>query len=428
MRGEGPARRSFGRARSTGPVQMTAGAPAVARSVPAEPGTADVTAPGATSPDAVPRSLRVAAAWSWRLLLVALAIAVVVVGMGLGKVLWVPVVLALLLTVLLSPFVDMLQKRVRFGRGLASGAAVIALLVVVAGLMTLAGREIVQGFGELWDQASEGFDELLVTLASGPLGLDSAQIEGYVDQAKEQLSSNSGALVSGALSVTTTVGHVLAGAVVTLFCLFFFLKDGPLIWAWLIRLLPGHVRMPAYEASRRGVVTLAAFTRTQILVAAIDAIGIGAGALILGIPLAIPLAVLVFLASFIPFVGAIATGVIAVLVALVDQGTGPALIMLAIVVLVQQLESHILQPLLLGHAVSLHPVAVLLSVAAGSLAGGIVGALFAVPFVATLNTVVLYLHGRDKFPHLGRDPEGLHSRLRQLDGPEGPAEKESVLT
>lgn len=364
----------------------------------------------------VPRSVRVAAAWSWRLLLIALALAVLVLVMAFGKVIWVPVVVALLLTVLLGPVVDTLVRRLRMPRGVASAVTIVALLVVVGGLLTLAGREIVQGFGELWERAVAGYEELLVWLDEGPLGIDSTQLADYVDQAGEQIGSNSGPLVSGALSVTTTIGHVLAGTVIAVFCLLFFLKDGRQIWAWLLRLLPAAAREPVHEASRRGAVTLVAYTRAQILVAFVDAVGIGLGAAILGIPLALPLGILVFLASFIPFVGAIATGVIAVLVALVDQGPGTALIMLLIVLAVQQLEGNVLQPLLLGRAVSLHPVAVLLSVTAGSLAAGIVGALLAVPAVATANTVVLYLHGRDKFPALGRDPDGVDSRLRRLDG------------
>ena len=425
MRNEGQGRRRP-MGRSTGPDQPPLGGrpplPGAGPAAGTGAGSADDAAPvpspltSSSGNVLVPLGVQIAAAWAWRVVVIAFALALIAVAMAYGKVIWVPVVLALLLTVLLTPFVELLQRRLRFGRGLASGVAVLALLAVVSGLLTVAGRQIVRGMGELWSQAEAGLDELLVTLASSPLGLDRAQIENYVQQAREQLSANSDTLVSGALSVTTTVGHVLAGAVVTLFCLLFFLKDGSMIWAWIVRLLPDPARMPAYEASRRGVVTLAAFTRTQILVALIDAIGIGAGALILGLPLAVPLAVLVFLASFIPFVGAIATGAIAVLVALVDQGTGSALIMLAIVLAVQQVESHVLQPLLLGHAVSLHPVAVLLSVAAGSLAAGVVGALLAVPFVATLNTVVLYLRGRDKFPDLGLDPEGLHRHLRRLEG------------
>ena len=210
-------------------------------------------------------------------------------------------------------------------------------------------------------------------------------------------------LVSGALHATTTVGHVAAGALIALFCLFFFLLDGRTIWSWVVGLLPRGSREHVHQAGRRGVVTLGAYTRTQILVAAVDALGIGLGAALLGVPLALPLAVLVFLGSFVPIVGAIVTGSVAVLVALVANGPVNALLLLAVVLVVQQIEGHGLQPFLMGHAVSLHPVAVLLSVAAGSFVAGIVGALFAVPIVATLNTVILYLHGHDKFPQLGRD-------------------------
>ncbi|HQY34187.1 AI-2E family transporter [Actinotalea sp.] len=371
--------------------------------------------------DAVPRSVQVAAAWSWRLLAILLALAAVVLALGYSKVIWVPVVVALLLTVLLRPVVALLVERARMGRGLASAVTVVGLLLVLSGLFAATGRALVRGFADLWDRADAGIDALIDYLATTPLGLDPAQLEAVVSQLTDQLGASSGTLVSGALSVTVTIGNLLAGALLTLFCLLFFLKDGAQIWAWLVRLLPRTARMRVYEASRRGVVTLAAFTKTQILVALIDATGIGLGALVLGLPLVMPLTVLVFMASFIPFVGAIATGAIAVLVALVDQGLGTALIMLGIVLLVQQVESNVLQPMLLGQAVSLHPVAVLLSVTAGSLAAGIVGALFAVPLAATVNTVVLYLHGRDKFPALGTDPEGLDRWLRAFDAPRGPS-------
>lgn len=383
-----------------------------------QPPPRDVTA-------AIPWGVRLTAAWAWRLLLVVLGIAAVVVLLAFTKVLWVPVVIATLLTVLLQPVVALLTSRARMGRGLASVLTVVALLAAVAGLLTLAGGQIARGIGDLWDQARSGLDELVSSLAG--LGLDADQLDSYLADLTGSLQSNSGSLVSGALSVTTTLGHVLAGALITLFCLVFFLKDGPVIWTWLVRLLPDAARLPTHEAARRGWVTLGGFTRTQILVALIDAVGIGLGAAILGLPLVVPLAVLVFLASFIPFVGAIATGAIAVLVALVDQGIGRALIMLAIVLVVQQVESHVLQPFLLGHAVSLHPVAVLLSVAAGSLAAGIVGALIAVPFVATLNTVVLHLRGYDKFPALGSDADGLASRLARLrEVPAEPAAQPAV--
>lgn len=363
----------------------------------------------------VARPYRVAAAWSWRTLAILGVLAVLILLLAVSKVIWVPVMIALLLTVLLTPAVEFLQERLRFPRGLAVAAAVVGLLLLVGGLLTLAGKEVVDGFADLWEQAQGGLDELAVWLSEGPLGLDAVSIDSYLTQAREQVSANSGAIVSGALSATSTAVDVVVGAVVAIFCLIFFLKDGAYMWAWVLRLLPKPARMPMYEASRRGWLTLAAYTRTQILIAAVDAVGIGVGAAIIGIPLALPLGILVFLGSFIPLVGAIVTGSIAVLVALVDQGPGTALVMLLIVLAVQQIEGNVLEPLLMGHAVSLHPVAVLLVVTAGSLAAGIVGALLAVPIAATLNTLVLYLHGHDKFPKLGRNPQGLTRWLGELN-------------
>nr|WP_223203671.1 AI-2E family transporter [Cellulomonas soli] len=347
--------------------------------------------------------MRSAASWSWRLLLVGALVAVGLWVVMQLKVIVVPVLVALLLTVLLAPLVGVLHRRARWPRALAAGVSVVAMLLVVAGLLTLAGRSIAGGFGDLWDEASEGVDTVITWLSEGPLQLTDADLTGYLDKAQSALGSSASGVVSGALSVTSTVGHVVAGTLIALFCTFFFLLDGRTIWAWVVGLLPRHSRERVHQAGRRGLVTLGAYARTQILVAAVDAIGIGLGAAILQVPLALPLAILVFLGSFVPIVGAIVTGAVAVLVALVAQGPGAALAMLIIVLAVQQLEGHVLQPFLMGHAVSLHPVAVLLAVTAGSFLAGIVGALFAVPIAAVLNTVVLYLHGHDKFPQLGTD-------------------------
>lgn len=366
-------------------------------------------APSATSViraadgQSVPPSVRNAADWSWRLLLIGAALAVFLWLLSELKVVVVPIAVALLLTVLLAPFVGWLQRRTRLPRVAATAISLVGLVALVAGLLTLAGRSIVKGFRELWDQAAQGIDKLTTSLAEGPLQLTTADISGWLDKIQGSLSGGSSELVSGALHATTTVAHVAAGALITLFCTFFFLLDGRAIWAWVIGLLPRGSREHVHQAGRRGLVTLGAYTRTQILVAAVDAVGIGVGAAILQVPLALPLAVLVFLGSFIPIVGAVVTGSVAILVALVSNGPASAIWMLVVVLLVQQLEGHVLQPFLMGHAVALHPVAVLLSVAAGSFVAGIIGALFAVPIVATLNTVVLYLHGHDKFPQLGTD-------------------------
>ncbi|MGO1317410.1 MAG: AI-2E family transporter, partial [Cellulomonadaceae bacterium] len=329
---------------------------------------------------------------------------------ALFKVVVVPVAIAILLATLLTPAVRFLSRWLRFPRPLSSVVAVLGLVAFVVLLVTLAGRSIFQGFADLRDQAIAGFGTFLDWLAEGPLGLDSDTLTEYLQNATSAVEDNAGSLVTGALTVTTTVGQVLAGAIITLFCTFFFLLDGRRIWGWVVGLVPRRNRETVHQAGRRGLVTLAAYTRTQILVAFVDGAGIGIGAAILQLPWAFPLGVLVFVGSFIPFVGAIVTGAIAVLVALVVKGWVAALIMLGIVLLVQQIEGNVLQPFLMGHAVSLHPVAVLLVVTAGTLIAGILGALFAVPIAAVINTVVLFWHGHDKFPDLGYDD---HVRLRE---------------
>ena len=198
------------------------------------------------------------------------------------------------------------------------------------------------------------------------------------------------------MSVGTTAGHVLAGFLLTLFATLFFLIDGKGVWRWIVGLFPRRSRPAVDGAGQAGWITLTTFVKVQIFVAAVDAIGIGAGAWILGLffggfPLVIPIAVAVFLGSFIPVVGALISGALAVFVALVYLGPIPAVMMLGIVLLVQQVEGHILQPLVMGTAVKVHPLAVVFAVAAGGFIAGIPGALFAVPVIAVLNVVVKYI-------------------------------------
>lgn len=352
--------------------------------------------------DSVPLPVRSAAAWSWRLLLIGAGIAALAWITRALEVIVVPIAVAMLLTVLLTPVRRFLERRAHLGRGAASGVALLALLLVVVGLIAVAGGSIASGAQDLYDEAVKGFETFTTWLNDGPLGIDAERLASALESGKEALAANQDRLVSGALGAATTVGHVAAGTLITLFCTYFFLYDGRTIWAWLVGLLPHPARDRVHQAGRRGIVTLAAYARTQVLVAGVDAVGIGLGAAILRVPLALPLAILVFVGSFIPIVGAVLTGSVAILVALVATGNWvTALIMLGVVLLVQQLEGHVLQPFLMGHAVSLHPVAVLLVVATGSFVAGIVGALFAVPLAAALNTATLYLHGHDKFPELG---------------------------
>ncbi|MFD6446635.1 AI-2E family transporter [Promicromonospora sp. NPDC060204] len=377
--------------------------------------SSQTTAPPRTDESgAVPPAIRAAASWSWRMLLIGAFVAAVLWLLALLKTIVVPVAVALLLTIMLTPVRRVLNERLRVPRGLSAGLSLIGLILVVAGLITLAGQSIANGFADLRTQAISGFNELWSQL-SATFGLEN-ELESYSKDILDQLEAQQGAIVSGALGAAATAGSVLVGALIALFCTFFFLYDSRGIWGWIVGLLPLSARERVNQAGRRGAVTLAAYTRTQILVAAVDAVGIGIGAVFFVPSLALPIAILVFVGSFVPVVGAIVTGAIAVVVVLVSNGWVAALIMLGVVLLVQQIESHALQPFLMGQAVSLHPVAVILAVAAGSLAAGIVGALFAVPLAALLNTVILYLNGHDKFPELG-DEDALPIRWRAADAP-----------
>ncbi|MGP0222724.1 MULTISPECIES: AI-2E family transporter [unclassified Paenarthrobacter] len=341
----------------------------------------------------IPYGVRIAAAWSWRAGLILLMIGALVWLLGKVSFLIIPVMVAALLAGLLYPVVAWLRNR-GVPNGLAVAITVLAFIGVISGALALVGRQLISGFGELWHEALAGIQQIQAWLADGPLHLTADQIDQYISDAAAALQDNSSSILSGALSFGSTAGHFAAGLVLALFILIFFLLEGSRIWAFIVRLLPKAARRAADGAGRRGWTSMVNYVRIQMFVAFVDAVGIGVGAAIIQVPLALPLAVLVFIGSFIPVVGALVTGAIAVLLALVANGPINALIMLAIVLLVQQLESHILQPLVMGKAVALHPVAVILTVAAGSYLAGIPGALFAVPLLAVANTAVRYIAGR----------------------------------
>jgi len=289
-----------------------------------------------------------------------------------------------------------LYRRTGMPSLLAAGLTIITTLLAVIGLFALVGQRMAASFADLRDSALDGFEQIQTWLADGPLHVDESQLTDYIERIQQQATENSDILVSGALAATTTIGQVVTGFFLALFATLFFLGDGQRIWGWLVGLMPSASREQVDGAARRAWVTLTAYIRATIMVAVVDAVGIGLGALVLlGPSLAIPIAVLVFLTAFVPIVGAIFSGAVAVLVGLVTQGPVVALLMLVVVIAVQQLESNVLQPVLLGRAVSVHPLAVALAVTCGIIVAGVVGALFAVPLIAVLNTVGRYLSGRD---------------------------------
>lgn len=341
--------------------------------------------------------MRIAAAWSWRFLVVVGAFVVVLYVIGYMSEITIPIAIALLLSSLLSPVRRWLVDK-GWKHGLASTAVFLAGLLLVAALIFVVVRQFVSGAGELANQVSGGLDKVQDWLVNGPLKLSQGQINSAVTSIKQSAVDNKDALTSGALSTATSVGHIVTGLVLVLFILFFFLRDGSKIWQWLVGLAPRRARPKIFGAGDRAWTTLAGYVRATVLVAVVDATGIGVGLAVLGVPLAIPLTALVFLASFIPIIGALLSGIVAVLVALVTVGPVKAVIVLAVVIAVQQLEGHVLQPVLLGRAVSLHPLAVALSIAGGVVVAGIVGGLLAVPLAATMNAAVKFLAGKESAP------------------------------
>lgn len=347
----------------------------------------------------VTRPVQVATAWSWRLLVIGAALYVMLRVIGALQVLVVPVLVALLVVALIKP-AAVLIARSRLPRGASSLLTMLAVLAILVGLVTLVGTQLVNGFPQLQRQAAAGLGEVERWLNGPPLNLTTTQVSRYLQSAQDSLTGGQNGLLSGALAATATAGHVVSGAFIAIFATYFFLAQGDIIWAWVVRLLPAAAHARVDEAGRRGWVTLTSFVRATVLVALTDALGIGIGAAALGVPLALPLGVLVLLGAFVPIVGALVSGSVAVLVALVAQGPLTAVLMLVVVLVVQQIESHGLQPFLLGRAVRVHPLAVILAIATGALLAGVVGALFAVPLVAVGNTVFSSLagHRRPDFP------------------------------
>jgi predicted PurR-regulated permease PerM len=338
----------------------------------------------------LPRGVVLASAWSWRLLLIGAAIGVLVFLIVQLRLIVVPVLIAILLSALLMPLKELLV-RARVPRWLAIVICMLLTVAVLGGLLFLVGQQVRAESGALRAQTMAAVESARVWLMGPPFNLTNAQIDQGLHQISEAIQTDSQVLINGALSVGSTVGHFATGLLLVLFSTLFILIDGAGIWRWAVSVFPLRARAAADGAGRAGWSTLQSFVRVQILVASMDALGIGLGAFFLGLPLAIPVAVLVFLGSFIPIVGAVVTGTLAVFIALVYKGFWFALIMLAIVLFVQQLEGHVLQPLIMGTAVKVHPLAVVLVVAAGSLLAGITGALFAVPFAAVLNVMIGYI-------------------------------------
>ena len=338
----------------------------------------------------IPPALIHATEWSWRLLVIGAAVIALLFLLAQLDFIVIPLLVAILLAALASPL-NLLLLRLKFPRWLATTSTLVIFVSVISTLVWLVINEVIRGWEKVLGRLEYVYDELAGYVLGLPFNISEPQLREWFDELATQLELNSAWLLNGALSFSSSVGAWLVGVGISLFALVFFVHEGQKIWTFVARLFPGQARGAVLGAGLAGWSTLLTFVRVQVLVAGINAFGIGLGAFFLELPLVLPIAVAVFLGSFVPFIGATVTGGFAVLVALVFEGPVVALIMLIIVIVVQQLEGQVIQPLIMGKAVKLHPLAVVIAVAIGGFFAGIPGVLFAVPVVALGNVVVKYL-------------------------------------
>ena len=356
----------------------------------AEP--AFTTGPSNFSRAQVPWGLDLAAAWSWRLIVIVVAMLGLLWTLRFFAVITLPLAISLLIAALAVPVVTAL-RRIGLPRGAATGIVMVLGIGAVAMLLTYVGQQVAQGATDLADSVVTGLDQVREWLRTGPLNVSDSQLDSYIKQVQGAVTDSTGSngVVTRVTEVGTAVGHVVAGFFIVLFSTYFFLADGDRIWSWLVRLAPRAARERVDASGRVAWVSLTQFVRATVLVALADAVGIMVVAAILGVPFVVAIGVLVFLGAFVPMIGATVAGTVAILVALVDQGPWTALLMLGGVVLVQQVEGHILQPFLMGRFVSLHPLGVIVAIGCGVLVAGIAGALIAVPLAAAGNAVAQHL-------------------------------------
>ena len=338
----------------------------------------------------VPMPLRRTGLWSAYLLLTLagfLALLYLIVRL---KIIFIPVFVALLVTTLLAPLVAYLRNR-GWRPLLATWTVILGSFVLVAGIVAVLIPQFTGQFDEMKTRATEGFDDVVKWLGEGPLSISERELDRYLEQVTERIQENSDQITGGILTSLTVTFEFIAGILLVFVLVFFFLKDGNEIWEWFKRQAARKNRDHIDEMGRRAWSTLTGYVRGTAVVALVDAILIGVALLMVGNPLWIPLAVITFFGAFFPIVGAVVAGAIAALVTLVTNGVSDALIITGVIVLIQQIEGDVLQPVVMGKAVRLHPIVVLVSLTAGAILGGIAGAFVAVPATAVAATVGNYL-------------------------------------
>ncbi|GHJ94933.1 AI-2E family transporter [Streptomyces sp. NE5-10] len=374
------------------------------RTVPAPPAYAPAVPARPDPVSAIPWGLRVAGEAGWRLLVLAGTVWVLMRVISSVQLVVLAFVAALLVTALLQPTVARLRAR-GVPRGLATALTATAGFVVMGLVGWFVVWQVMDNIDNLTDRVRDGIEELKRWLLDSPFHVTERQINEIAKNLSDTIGANAEQITSAGLQGVTVIVETMTGILLAMFSTLFLLYDGKKVWEWTLKLVPAQARPGVAGAGPRAWRTLTAYVRGTVLVALIDAVFIGLGLYFLEVPMAVPLAVFIFLFAFIPLVGAVISGALAVIVALVTNGPGTALGVLLVVLAVQQIEGHVLQPFILGRAVRVHPLAVVLAVAAGGLTAGIGGAVVAVPLVAVANTVVGYLKAWSHEPALLTAPE-----------------------
>jgi len=355
--------------------------------------------------DEVPRLLRQVAAWSWRLILVAALIYGTFRLAVTLRLVVLPLIAAILLTALLQPLAARLRRR-----GLPNLAATwctfLLALVIIAGAVTLAANRVSADYPTLAAEVRRTANEVQKSLAGPPFHLHGRRLAQLTNQVLQFLSQHKSVIAGTVVTGGKIFLELLAGLVLMLFTSFFLLKDGARIWHWLIGGLSPEPHRRFSQAGDAAWHTLTSYVRGTTLVAAIHAIFIGVALWLLGVPLLVPLIILVFLAAFIPLIGILVAGALAILVTLGTKGWLAAVILLAVFLLENQIEGHLLQPLVVGRAVRLHPLAIILVLAVGGVIAGIPGAIVAVPAAAVITYAVPFLRGAGPPAGPGSPPAG----------------------
>ncbi|MFF8425207.1 AI-2E family transporter [Streptomyces sp. NPDC016566] len=370
--------------------------------------------------EAVPWGVRVAAEAGWRLLVLAGTVWVLMRVISAVQLVVFAFVIALLITALLQPTVARLRRR-GVPRGPATAMTAILGFVIMGLMGWFVTWQVMENIDTLSTQIQSGIDDLRNWLLKSPFHVTDKQINQIAKNLREAIGANADQITSAGLEGVQVIVEALTGILLVFFSTLFLLYDGERIWQWFLKLVPAAARPGVAGAGPRAWRTLTAYVRGTVLVALIDAIFIGIGIYFLNVPMAVPLAVFIFLFSFIPLVGAVASGALAVIVALVTQGVFAAVMTLAVVLAVQQIEGHVLQPFILGRAVRVHPLAVVLTVATGGMVAGIGGAVVAVPLVAVTNTVVGYLRQYSQEAQLQSARPAFEDEAVQADGGSGGA-------